>query len=311
MHIRKLVKAGPSSHTIALPKEWINNNGLEKGNIVYITENPNKELTISLDIGKEKIEKKEIAIDTENKKLQTIQREVTSAYINNYSSIVLLGEGMDDKFESVKRIIQNFVAIEITEQTPKRVVIKDLLNLKEISVIKSIKRMDMILRSLFNDMVDTKENVQESIEFKDDDINRLYFLLVRILKSAMNNQHIATNLDISNNDILSMWYLTINLENIADNIQESFRTMSKAPPKESVTKIITEIKDQYLDVMKAFYNKDKSLADSVAEKRIETTKLIESFLENSTEPIDIEIANHTKQIINQINNISRIVIDHE
>ncbi len=35
MHIRKLVKSGAASHTLSLPKDWLEKNKLKKGSLLY------------------------------------------------------------------------------------------------------------------------------------------------------------------------------------------------------------------------------------------------------------------------------------
>ena len=64
MNIRRLVKSGTASHTISLPKDWINKNKLKKGDLLYINEK-NNELTISSETKELPIAQKEISIEVE------------------------------------------------------------------------------------------------------------------------------------------------------------------------------------------------------------------------------------------------------
>jgi len=65
MIIRKLVKAGQASHTISLPKDWLEKNNLNKGDIIYIRELSDKELLISTETKTEESAlKREITIST-------------------------------------------------------------------------------------------------------------------------------------------------------------------------------------------------------------------------------------------------------
>ena len=47
MHARKLVKAGSASHTVSLPKSWLEKNMLKKGDTIFIIEKSDSELTIN------------------------------------------------------------------------------------------------------------------------------------------------------------------------------------------------------------------------------------------------------------------------
>ena len=90
MHARKLVKAGAASHTISLPKSWLDKNMLKKGDTLFIIEKSDSELAITPKTGEENTRKKEITIDVDNKGVGSIQREITSAYVNNYSKIPVI-----------------------------------------------------------------------------------------------------------------------------------------------------------------------------------------------------------------------------
>ena len=65
MYIRKLVKSGISSFTLALPKNWIEKHELKKGDLLYVEEYIDDTLIISTNIKQEKKEKKELVINTE------------------------------------------------------------------------------------------------------------------------------------------------------------------------------------------------------------------------------------------------------
>jgi phosphate uptake regulator len=313
MYIRKLVKAGSASHTVSLPKSWLEKNMLKKGDTIYIVEKSDSELTITAKAGEEKVRKKEITIDVDNKGTGSIQREITSAYVNNYSNIHLTGKSLGEKAKKLREVLHHFVALEVDEQTSSKISAKDLLNLKEISIEKTIRRMDMTLRSIIQDSIKEIGNkkVQESIEQRDDDVNRLYFLLFRLLKSALNSQKIAQSLGITNNDILAVWYLIVNIENIADNAKTVSRLAEKINDKALLREAYMEIEQAYVDVMKSYYNKDKALADDVASRRIDIfTKCTKLLIKTPTAGAT-EVIENLKAMTTNICNIARIVLDKE
>lgn len=305
MHIRRLVKAGQTSHTISLPKEWISKNNLKKGDTIYVHQKSDTELLISTKESQKEPEKKEITIDIDGKDIDTIQREITSAYLNNYSTITLIGENITKQTKAIRKILHDFVALEISEQTQKRIIAKDLLNLQEISLTKTINRIDLIIRTMIDDTIKTFEGqqLQESIRYRDYDINRLYFLASRLLKGALKNNQLAEQLGINKEEVLSHWYLIVNLENLADyikNISETAKTKKDTRLKE----IIALIQQNYLEIMKARHDNNKKLADAIIKRRKEIYTACNK-LENS------EINSIIKAITTTINNIAKIIIDKE
>ena len=67
MEIRKLVKSGQSSYTVALPKNWIDKNKLERGNDIYIEEKANNELSITTNMRAKTQEKTKKVINVDKK----------------------------------------------------------------------------------------------------------------------------------------------------------------------------------------------------------------------------------------------------
>lgn len=313
METRKLVKAGATSHTISLPKAWLEKNKLKKGDMLFIIENSDSELVITPKIKEEKQEKKEITIEIDGKDLGSIQREITSAYVNNYSNIYLIGKSVEEKSKALRSVLHHFVALEVDEQTSTKISAKDLLNMKEISIDRTLRRMDMTLRSIIQDSMKTlgNKNIKESIEQRDNDVNRLYFLLFRLLKSALNNQKIAENFGLSNDEILSVWYLTVNIENIADNAKIISNLADKMNDKDLLKSIYRDIETAYVDVMKAYFNKDRKIADEIASRRIDIfTKATKLLIKTPTAGAS-EVIENLKAMTTNICNIARIVIDAE
>jgi len=314
MHIRRLVKAGPSSHTIALPKEWIEKHNLKKGDAIHLRELSETELAIA---PKEQKDLPTIAreklIEIDNKKIDTIQREITAAYLNNYNLITLVGDSISQKAKAIREIVHNFVALEITEQSTKRISAKDYLNLKEISVDKTIKRIDMMIRTMFEDMLlNQGKKIQESLELRDEDINRLYFLLSRLLKSSLSEQSIAKQLELQNKDILTYWQIVHDLESIADHIKQATEIISaNTANSKEMFELYKQINIAYLDAMKAHYQKDKSLADQVAQKRITINTTAENLATQNKKPAVIQLSENAMSLLMHTINIARQVIDED
>jgi len=301
--IRRLVKAGQASHTISLPKEWLDKNSLKKGDLVYLSEKSDKELTITPESKEEQPqEQKEITIQIDGKELSTVQREVTSAYINNYNTIRLMGDSTTEKTKEIRKMLHDFVALEVAEQTAKSITAKDLLNLKEISIEKTIRRMDMLVRSMIQDSIEAidKPDLAQSVVVRDYEVNRAYFLLMRLLKSSLNNKATAEHFQLSNDKVLKFYNLTLNLENFADAAKQLSENGVKQKKDKSKT-VFKKVERCYLDAMKAYFTDDKKLADSVALQR--------AGLMDEASELPAGTAVLFKNMVTLANNISKVVID--
>ena len=101
--------------------------------------------------------------------------------------------------------------------------------MKEISIDKTIRRMDMLVRSMLQDSLSAVDDTElaQSVAMRDYEVNRAYFLLMRLLKSSLNNKQIADFFNLSNEKVLSYYYLTINLENFADCAKQVVEYLKK------------------------------------------------------------------------------------
>jgi phosphate uptake regulator len=306
MIIRRLVKAGQASHTISLPKEWLDRHKLKKGDLVYLYEKGDKELTITPESkADEVVPQKEITIPIDGKELSTIQREITSAYINNYNTIILNGQSITKQTKDIRKMLHDFVALEVADQTASSIIAKDLLNLKEISIDKTIRRMDMLVRSMIQDSIAALDNAElaQSVQVRDYEVNRAYFLLMRLLKSSLANKQIADFFQLSNEKVLSYYYLTINLENFADCAKHLSEYLAKEKKKDKVKQVLQGVEKNYLEVMKSYFTRDKKLADGVALQR-------EGLLNFASE-LPAGTAELFKTMVTLTNNVARLVMDEE
>lgn len=307
MLTRKLVKAGPSSHTIALPKDWIERNKLKKGDVVYISPVNDDELRVEAKLGdqKNKVER-ETTIDISQKSMDSVQRLLTSAYLNNFGTIIISGEDVDKKMADIRQIVGDFVALEITDQSSKRVVIKDLLNPSEVSVDKTLRRMDMIVRSMFDDLL---SKPKQELHFQDKDVNRLYFLMLRALKSALRSEEVAKQLQINAVSVLAVWQTSTCIENMSDALtriamlMRSLKTRDKA-----LEQVVRNIGNLFADVMGAYYQSDSAKADVFAKKRLELEAQLDG-VEGSREVG--EIIQETRTMITLVCTVAKIVIDKD
>ncbi|RME77766.1 hypothetical protein D6774_03440 [Candidatus Woesearchaeota archaeon] len=308
METRKLVKAGVGSFTISLPKSWLVKNNLERGSILYIDEKSDTELLITAALTQRPKEVKDIVISTKGKDVQEIQREITSAYVNNYGVIRIEGDDLVEKVEEVRKILNDYIGLEVIEQTASKIKVKDLIDLNEISVDSTIRRMDMIIRSIFIDALALGKNMTKSIELREYDINRLYFLLFRLVKNSLSNSAVAEKFKISNVQAMAYWYYALNLKEIGDRLKKLTLAMNEKNKKQLVS-VVEEIQKSYLDLMKANEKKNKKLASDVVSRRADIIKKAVDVLKVDKETAHI-IGNIT-EIETNICNLARMVIDSE
>ncbi len=226
MEYRKLIKFGNSAHVISLPNNWLKKNNLKKGNLIYFEENGNGELVLNNEIKKVEYKPTEFTINITNKPLQTIQREIMHAYVNNYDLININGD-LRKYGKEIEETLTNLLAIEIMEQTSNKIVAKNFLDIKEVSINDNIRRIDLTIRSMVGYL---KESLNgdidnfDGISLLDNNVNKVRFLLYRTINKYMSTNKLDLNLGLNSFiELLNYRLIINNLEDIADECKRISR----------------------------------------------------------------------------------------
>lgn len=265
----------------------------------------------------EKKEFKKITIDTGNKSLKRIHSEIISSYLNNYDEIHLDGDNIKENAVQIKEFLNKLAGLEVIEQTKTKIVVKDLLDKGSISVTKLIRRVDMIIRGMLDDSIlSINEDNYESIYQRDHDINRLVFLLQRILRSCLDVPCVnKTEEKMDNFKIIMFFEISVHLERIGDQTKRIARYVIKLKSNDKTKKdleiLYEKIKKLYLDAMKAFYTDDKELTYEVIE---EGSKLVDEcnvFLKKYPGMNKGMITDYMKRMISCIRCIATAVMNYD
>jgi len=300
METRKLVKTGADTYTISLPKQWVVNNKLKKGDLLYVNDS-GKGLLVTPEQTEEKPELKEISIQIDGKDIGTLRRETISAYINNYNVFVFNGSSLNEKIEDIRKILDNFLALEITEQTASKLVAKDYLNMKEFSLPTTIRRMDMIARSMMIDLRDCKDGTAQALAYRDYEVDKLFFLVSRLIRAILSET--KTTNKTANIEAHSIWYLAKNIERIADCSKLLAAEFEKLKKRDEALKAHDAVEKYYSEAAKSYFNKDKKLADKLIADRLKISE--------GCAKLQPSVAEIMKVMVDHVRNIAKIAMDSE
>ena len=316
MEYRKLISFGKSSYVVSLPKNWVRRNKLSKGDLIYIDENISNLVLHPKPSQQE--DDKEIIIEINGKSIRQIQREIVAAYIRNHKTITLMGDEIKEKAKDIQNIVQNLVALEVMEQTSRKIVAKDFLNMKETDSKSLIRKMDIILRSMISDCKEifNESGVYDSVYHRDNDINKLSFLLYRSIRFGIENPGIMLKkYSLNANDLLSSWWVTYNLEGIGDETKRIARYLEKMnldkKMMDKFSNIFNNLERNYLDIMNSLYKNDSVSAHAVHERKRQNIKDCELFFEEfrKVEYSGYLVA-HLKSLATNIHNIGRSIYQY-
>ena len=285
---RRLQKIG-SSILVSLPKEWIDANNLDKTNQVEIETNKNN-LSIRTQLSKRP--SKDIEITYPLPKGESIVPTITGAYLLGFDMIKIVSKSpisITDR-ESVRGSTRRLVGMEIIDEDATNISVQFLLDETSINPQNILKRMSSIALGMFSDVVSSldsgdKTNL-ETIANRDAEINRQYFLLVRLIRSTIMDARLANIFNLENIDILDYRIAANTLEIAGDTIVELSQSLiksnlSKVELKKlhDFTKDMEEIQIKSID---SFISNNRTLAiDAIRLQRNNATKIskIRSSLE--------------------------------
>ena len=219
---RRLQRIG-SSILVSLPKEWIDVNKLDKSAQVEIEITQNN---LSIRTQQSKKLSKEIEISYPLPKGESIVPNITGAYLLGYDIIRIKGKSpisVVDR-ESVRGSMRRLVGMEIIDEDATNISVQFLLDETSINPQNILKRMSSIALGMFSDVVlslksGDKTNLQ-TIANRDAEINRQYFLLVRLIRSTIMDTRLAGIFNLENIDILDYRIAANTLEIAGDTVVE-------------------------------------------------------------------------------------------
>ncbi|MGH9991508.1 MAG: PhoU domain-containing protein [Nitrososphaera sp.] len=289
-YARRLQKIG-SSILISLPSQWVKNNSLRKGNTVPIDVNRDNTISIfpSDEDAADKI--KEVTIPYSPASMDTLVNQVYGAYLLGYD-LIRIKASLQISFEDADRIkksMHKLVGLEIIDEDGLNIIAQFLLDANTLDAEKILRRMSSIVAGMYRDVVEairSRDNsILKVISGRDDEVDRQYFLLVRLIRSAMMDQKLAGKLNLSNIDILDLRIAANHLESAGDSIVDlaaSIQDLSRTRIADDALQASTIVEKMQENSVAAFVNKDRSESNSVVKMYESFNKLINSVKELAT-----------------------------
>ncbi len=323
---RKIQFTGKSSYIVSLPKQWVMDLGLKKGDQVRMVRKDSSTFELYPPKFEPRIQKKEdavIEIDAEEK-ASSIVRKLISLYFLGFKTINVkpknerLSPSQRNMVkESVKRML---MGSEIISDSSSGITVQVLVNLLELSVDGAFKRMIHLAKSMSGDaLLSVKENnldlAQEVIN-TDDEVDRFGFYIIRQLKIAIQNEHMLKEMGFRNaRNCLGYRLVVKNIERAGDHaafIAKDLLEFKKSIKKEILQKLqdMNKFSLSVLDdACLALFKEDYSQAESTIEKTNEITKFEKKVRDASKSLKDDEEIYRIRRMTENIRRISEYASD--
>ncbi len=313
MDLRKVQRTSSGTFFVCLPKDWAEQKKLERGSVVAISETADGRLIIDTEYDAKPIPQIAVVNPTPH-----LDREIIEKYLLGYDIIQVEAKERISLSERdrVKQTSSRLVGLEIIEEDQARIIMQCLLEPSAFPPEKILRREYSIASGMHRDaitaLIEGDVHLAKNVVARDNEVDRLYFLLVRILRTVIQNPGLSERLKILAIDCLDYRLVASLVESIGD---QSVQVAEKAVELDGI-KIVDELSrlilnlhkvvyDSHECALRAMFSRDVSLAESVGGNKEEIVGSLHKIkLSAQAQPIEV-----APRILAAVSSIERIY-DH-
>ncbi len=232
METRKLQKVGYSTLSVSLPSEWVKENGLKRGDTLFLTPEGDGSLKLfPSELVKEKEEVEEyicnadLCIDP-----KMMERIVVGNYIlgREVFSVISSERMSSEHIEEIRGIVRKLIGLGIVEETPDHITLQCSVDPRKFHLDMLLRRLSIISLTIVKEalqaLVDLDESLANDAINREDEADMMCMLAMRLLISAQRRREVAEEIGLQ--DPLHILYYGLMLrylEQVADYAEEIAR----------------------------------------------------------------------------------------
>jgi len=288
MELRKVQRTGGGTFFVCLPKDWAERSGLERSSLVSISETSDGRLIIDAKHSAERMPQMVVVKPT-----PLLDREIVGKYLLGYDIIRV--EARDkispEDRERIKLASSRLIGLEIIEEDYAKIVMQCLLEPSAFPPEKILRREYSIASDMHRDavtaLIEGDIRLAKNVIARDNEVNRLYFLSVRILRTVIQNPGLSEKLGIVPIDCLDYRLTASLVEGIGDQsvrIAELATRLGSTRVGKELAQLLLRLHraayDSHENALKALFSRDISLAEAVRSERqsvVDAVREVEAF----------------------------------
>lgn len=287
METRKVQVTGGSTFTVSIPKSWATEQDIAAGSEVEF--HPEGESLLLMP--KRQRNGTEGTLDIADLRGADLARAVVTMYVSGFDLIRLETDVIEPEQRRIIRdATQSLVGLEVIEETGGHVLLQDLLDSSELSIHNAITRMRLIALTMLEDAVSsvttTDHELAEDVIRRDDDVDRLWFMVSRVFRSVLRDPSAAAAIGLSREVCFDYHSSARQLERIADHSVK-------------IATLATELQDIPEDV-------SEGIADLQEDARAIIERAMEALLEEDSDRAN-ELANDARDAVTAIDDHTRSI----
>jgi phosphate uptake regulator len=218
METRKVQVTGGSTYTVSLPKTWATDNGISAGSVVEFY--PEEDSLLLTPQGEE--DRTEGTLDITDLGGEQLMRAVVTMYVSGFDIINLeTARVTAAQRRAIREAAQRLVGLEVIGETGETVILQDLLDSSELSIVNAITRMRLVALSMLADsitaLVENDHDLASDVIERDDDVDRLWYMTSRVFRGVLRDPSTATEVGLPRDVCFDYHTSARQLERVADH----------------------------------------------------------------------------------------------
>jgi len=315
METRKIYVSGGSTYVISLPKKWVTRANLKAGDSLVVTEQGGS-LLIETSITEKETKVKEFKISQLSSN-EALERIIIAFYLVGYDTIKIKLDKKDHipYRNSIRKVMDYLIGVEIVEDTNDSMTLEIMVDYQRMKTAQILQRIYSINRSMLLDLGKALKTMDiglaKDVIVREREIDRLYFLVVRQLKSAVEYQQIAEKLGIEHQrDCLGYRIAVKSLERIADHIENIAKSyiqlmeIQKDAPLEDFIKLNSAIVTIFEKSVQSLFTRNHALAEKIFQELKEIKSSHSDISNELLQPKNIQSAILQKTMLDSLGRIA-------
>ncbi len=313
MELRKLQRTPDGTYLVTIPKAWAKRVGLGPGAVISYEERQDGRLLLSPKIDEER-PPLEVALDAS----PLLRREIIERYLLGYdiirvqSKVPIPAELREEARKASKRL----VGLEVLEEDSKKIVLQCLVEPSLLVPERILRRLEMLSMPMELDatqaFLTSNMELAKSVIERDEEVDRWYFLLVRLVRAAIADTYLLEKIKVSAVDCLDFRLLASYIETFADYaVTVAENTSQSAVPREQqviLEKVGAAVNSMYRDAVGAVLSRDMKLVSSAA-SNFQDSKALLSQGESGISKVPRPLVDHLVAVLIALNRMCEISVD--
>jgi|SRR5579859_5349837 len=265
MEKRYLQRTGGASFTVTLPKQWVEQFGLQDKDPVELSVQNSGAILIQPARDTKKLARSILKID--KLRLAEIGREIIAGYLSGADEIVVESNRFTPtQHTQIRQTAQSLMGLEIIDVTSTQIHLRNIFDILKFSIPQNIEKMFFMTQSMFEDamLALTTRNLilAKDVVERDAEVDKLNFVIMRQFNSLVTGKGTEESIGMSLVNCNYYAFIATQIERIADHTTKIANTVISMP-KNSLQNRPSKILEKRLQQITASLENSKQLVKTL------------------------------------------------